>query len=144
MNDSTKIDMHNTISSDEAIAIIEKSVKTLIDNPSLARSLPPIMLRGAPGIGKSTIVREIADRLGIGFIDVRLANLERVDLCGLPSVNDHITEWNIPTFLPRDKKSKGILLLDEITSAPADLQVACYSLVLDRKIPNSNYEIPDG
>lgn len=144
MNDSTKIDMHNTISSDEAIAIIEKSVKTLIDNPSLARSLPPIMLRGAPGIGKSTIVREIADRLGIGFIDVRLANLERVDLCGLPSVNDHITEWNIPAFLPRDKKSKGILLLDEITSAPADLQVACYSLVLDRKIPNSNYEIPDG
>ena len=91
MNTSTKIDMHNTISSDEAIAIIEKSVKTLIDNPSLARCLPPIMLRGAPGIGKSTIVREIADRLGIGFIDVRLANLERVDLCGLPSVNDHIT-----------------------------------------------------
>jgi hypothetical protein len=144
MNDTTKIDLHNTASSDEAIAIIETSVKTLIANPSLAHSLPAIMLRGAPGVGKSTIVKDIADRLGIGFIDVRLAQLERVDFCGLPSVDDHVTEWNVPAFWPRDKKSKGIILLDEITSAPADLQVAAYQLVLDRRISNSNYELPDG
>lgn len=142
--ESTKIDLHNVTSSDEAINIIETSVKKLLDNPDRAHRLPPIMLRGAPGVGKSTIVKEIADRLGIGFIDVRLAQLERVDFCGLPSVNDHVTEWNVPAFWPRDKKSKGIILLDEITSAPSDLQVAAYQLVLDRKISNSNYELPDG
>lgn len=142
--ESTKIDLHNVTSSDEAINIIETSVKTLLDNPDLAHSLPAIMLRGAPGVGKSTIVKEIADRLDIGFIDVRLAQLERVDFCGLPSVNDHVTEWNVPAFWPRDKKSKGIILLDEITSAPSDLQVAAYQLVLDRKISNSNYELPNG
>lgn len=144
MNDNTKIDLHNVTTSDEALDIIETSVKTLINNPTLAHSLPAIMLRGAPGVGKSSIVKEIADRLGIGFIDVRLSQLERVDFCGLPSVDDHVTEWNVPAFWPRDKKSKGILLLDEITSAPADVQVAAYQLVLDRKISNSNYELPDG
>lgn len=143
-SNSTKIDLHNAITSDEAIAIIEESVKTQINNPSLAGSLPAIMLRGAPGVGKSTIVREIADRLGIGFIDVRLAQLERVDLCGLPSVNDGVTTWNVPSFWPHDKKSKGILFFDEITSAPSDVQVACYSIILDRAIPNSNYKLPDG
>jgi len=40
--------------------------------------------------------------------------------------------------------SKGIILLDEITSAPSDCQVAAYSVVLDRRIPNSNYTLPNG
>lgn len=142
--DTTKINQHNVTSSDEAIEIIETSVKTLINNPQLAHSLPAIMLRGAPGVGKSSIVKEIAERLNIGFIPIYLSQLERVDFCGLPSVDDHVTEWNIPAFWPRDKKSKGIILLDEITSAPSDVQVAAYSVVLDRKIPNSNYELPEG
>lgn len=145
MTDSpAKVNMHNTISSDEAIEIIETSVKTQINNPSLAGSLPAIMLRGAPGVGKSTIVKDIANRLGIEFIDIRLAQLERVDLCGLPSVEDKITKWNIPSFWPRDTKSKGIIFFDEITSAPSDVQVACYSVILDRAIPNTNYKLPDG
>ena len=144
MNDATQLDQHNVISTAEAVAIIETAVKTQAANPALAGKLPAIMLRGAPGVGKSTIVKDIANRLGIGFIDVRLAQLERVDFCGLPSVDDGVTKWNVPSFWPRDKKSKGILLLDEITSAPADVQVAAYQLVLDRQISNSNYTLPDG
>ena len=110
----------------------------------MAGSLPAIMLRGAPGVGKSTIVRTVAQNLGIGFIDVRLAQMERVDFTGLPSVREGMTEWNVPSFWPRDMKSKGIILLDEITSAPSDCQVAAYSVVLDRRIPNSNYVLPNG
>lgn len=140
----TSVDMHNLVSSEEAINLIETSVKTLINNPSLADALPPILLRGAPGVGKSTIVKDIAKRLNIGLIDVRLAEMERVDIAGLPSVNDGTTIWNVPNILPQDAKSKGILLLDEITSAPADVQVAAYQIVLDRKISNSNYKLPNG
>lgn len=144
MNDTTKINQHNVVSSNDAITYIESLVNTLISDPSLAKRLPPVMLRGAPGVGKSTIVRSIAEKLGIEFIDIRLSQLERVDFCGLPSVEDHATTWNIPAFWPRDPKSKGIILLDEITSAPADVQVSAYSVVLDRQIPNSNYRLPDG
>lgn len=141
---SINIDMHNLVSSDEIYNIIKTSAETLISNPDLAGSLPAIMLRGAPGVGKSTIVRSVANELGIGFIDVRLAQMERVDFAGLPSVREGMTEWNVPSFWPRDMKSKGIILLDEITSAPSDCQVAAYSVVLDRRIPNSNYVLPNG
>ena len=144
MADITAIDMHNITSAEEVMNIIETSASALMKNPELATSLPAIMLRGAPGVGKSTIVRTVTEKLGIGFIDVRLAQMERVDFAGLPSINNGMTEWNVPSFWPRDMKSNGIILLDEITSAPSDCQVAAYSVVLDRRIPNSNYVLPNG
>ena len=144
MNETTAINLHNAITSSEAQKIIETCVRQVIANPEMSRTLPAIMLRGAPGVGKSTIIKGIADKLGIGFVDVRLAQLERVDVCGLPSIEDKTTNWNVPAFWPKDKGSKGIILLDEITSAPPDVQVAAYQLVLDRCISNSNYKVPDG
>ena len=140
---TVSIDTHNLVSSDEIFNIIDTAAKNLMANPDRAKSIPAIMLRGAPGVGKSTIVRSVAEKLGIEFIDIRLAQMERVDFAGLPSVNNGVTEWNVPAFWPRDPKSKGIILLDEITSAPSDCQVAAYSIVLDRRIPNSNYVLPN-
>lgn len=116
-------------------------IKALLRDPEHS---PALMLRGSPGVGKSTLVRDLARSLGVGFIDVRLAQMERVDFCGLPSVKDGTTEWNVPGIWPRDPGSKGILLLDELTSAPADVQVAAYQLVLERAISNSNYKLPSG
>ena len=141
---NNKITVANKIHTNEAIKIIEASVKKLISQPSMSSKLPSILLRGAPGVGKSSIVRHVADELGIGFVDVRLAQLERVDVAGLPSVKDGTTTWNVPSFWPRDPESKGIIFFDEITSAPADVQTSAYSIILDRKIPNSDYKIPDG
>lgn len=138
------IDTHNIVSPEVVSDIIETSVKTLISNPSCASMMPAILLKGAPGCGKSTIVRGVAEKLGIGFVDIRLAQMERVDLCGLPSVESGTTSWNVPEFWPRDPNSKGIIFFDEITSAPSDCQVGAYAIVLDRRIPNSNYKLPDG
>lgn len=102
----------------------------------------PAMLHGSPGIGKSDVVRSLAKELGIGLIDVRLSQLDSVDLRGVPSVDTttHITKWNAPEFLPRD--GSGILFLDEINSAPTSVQAAAYQLLLDRKL--GEYELPDG
>lgn len=140
-----KIDMHNLVSSEEIFKIIDTSVKTLAENPEKnAFAIPAIMLRGAPGVGKSSIIKSVAKANGIGFVDVRLAQMERVDFAGLPSVNNETTIWNVPSFWPRNQASRGIILLDEITSAPSDCQTAAYSVVLDRRVPNSNYQIPNG
>ena len=49
-----------------------------------AAMIPPLMVWGAPGLGKSTVVREITEELNIGFIDVRLAQREPVDMRGRP------------------------------------------------------------
>lgn len=40
----------------------------------------PVMLQGAPGVGKSDIIREVADELGYRVIDIRLSQLDPVDL----------------------------------------------------------------
>lgn len=134
----------NFVNTEEIKKIVSTSVRTLINNPGMADKLPAIMLRGSPGIGKSTIIRTIADEMGLGFVDIRLAQMERVDFCGLPSVKDETTQWNVPSIWPRDAQSKGIILLDEITSAPPDVQVAAYQVTLDRAISNSNYKLPPG
>ena len=134
---------HNIVGTEMAINVIEKMVKKQLDNPSLASKLPSIILRSSPGCGKSTIVKYVADKLGIQFIDVRLANMDRCDLTGVPSVENGETKWNVPSIWPKDKKSAGILFFDEITGAPMDVQIAAYSIVLDRKIPNTDYVLPD-
>lgn len=104
----------------------------------------PVMLHGSPGIGKSDVVRQVASELGMDLIDIRLSQLDPVDLRGIPSVDKErgVTSWNIPDFFPTDKDSKGILFLDELPSAPQAVQAAGYQLVLDRKL--GNYELPEG
>lgn len=102
----------------------------------------PTMLHGSPGVGKSDIVRQIAKARNIELIDLRLSQLDPVDLRGVPSVDTkrHLTTWNAPSFLPTS--GEGILFLDEINSAPQATQAAAYQLILDRKL--GDYTLPDG
>lgn len=100
----------------------------------------PCFLWGAPGIGKSNVVAQIAKENDLELRDVRAVLLDPVDLRGLPHVNgDNRAHWCIPEFLPRE--GKGILFLDELNAAPQLVQAACYQLVLDRKL--GEYTLPD-
>lgn len=103
----------------------------------------PIMLMGAPGIGKSSIVKQICKERGWNLIDLRLSLLNPIDLRGLPFLDKEKREavWLKPEFLPSETKEPGILFLDEINIAPVATQQAAYELLLDRKI--GNYQFPD-
>jgi len=109
---------------------------------SLCEQKVPAFLWGAPGIGKSSIVKQIADSQGIGFIDLRLALMDPTDLKGIPfyDKDTHSALWAPPAFLPRD--GEGILFLDELNSAPPSVQASAYQLILDRKV--GEYNLPDG
>jgi len=101
----------------------------------------PVFIWGAPGVGKSQIVAQIAAEEELELIDVRAVLLDPVDLRGLPHVNgEGRAHWAIPDFLP--KRGKGILFLDELNAAPPLVQAACYQLILDRKL--GEYELPKG
>ncbi len=97
-------------------------------------------ITGAPGIGKSDLIRSVANDLDLEVVDVRASLLDPVDLRGLPSVGDGVTQWNMPDFFP--KEGRGIIFLDEINVAPKLVQGALYQLVLDRKL--GDYEVPEG
>lgn len=102
----------------------------------------PTFLWGAPGIGKSSIIKQIAKTKGIGFIDLRLALMDPTDLKGIPFYDkeSHTALWAPPAFLP--KEGEGILFLDELNSAPPSVQASAYQLILDRKV--GEYALPLG
>ena len=100
----------------------------------------PLHIWGACGVGKSQIVAQVADDLDYNFLDVRAVQLDPVDLRGLPRVAADQMEWVPPKFLLTS--GKGILFLDELTSAPQMTQAGCYQLVLDREL--GEYALPDG
>ena len=104
----------------------------------------PAFVWGAPGIGKSSIVRQIARAEGLEFLDLRLALLDPTDLKGIPFFDPETRQgvWAPPSFLPKDPDSRGILFLDEINSAPPAVQASAYQLVLDRRV--GEYELPAG
>ncbi len=103
----------------------------------------PVMIWGPPGVGKSTIVRQFCQELGIGFIDIRLAQREPVDIRGLPVVRGDQVDWLLSGEWPRDPDSRGIILFDELTAADRSLQVAAYEIILDRCLGDL-YQMPRG
>lgn len=104
----------------------------------------PVMLWGPPGIGKSQIVAGIAGKHGVPLIDVRLSQMEPTDLRGIPFRSGERVEWSVPALLPDERRHgpRGILFLDEITSAPPTVTAAAYQLILDRRL--GEYRTPDG
>lgn len=102
----------------------------------------PVFINGSPGIGKSYIVAEVAKKHSLELVDVRLSQMDPVDLRGIPAIRDEQTVWMPPVFFPKDSNSSGILFLDELNSAPPSVQAAIYQLVLDRKM--GEYELPSG
>ena len=135
--------MHNRVTAAELGQIIRMQLTTLEKTPALAGVIPPLMVWGAPGLGKSTIIRKAAEEFGIGFIDVRLAQREPVDVRGLPVPDRErkCVDWLVSGEWPRE--GRGILLFDELTAADRSLQVAAYELILDRRLGDL-YKVPDG
>ena len=115
---------------------LTKSITALVEQKV------PTFLWGAPGIGKSSIVKQIAREKGVDFIDLRLALMDPTDLKGIPFYDkeSHTALWAPPAFLP--KEGEGILFLDELNAAPPSVQASAYQLILDRQV--GEYRLPDG
>lgn len=135
---------------EEAIKNMEaKAIRELtIDNANsilvnvLRTNVVPF-LWGPPGVGKSSLIREICKQQEWKLIDLRLSLLNPVDLRGLPVLDkkNKTAEWYAPSFLPAyDDPNPGLLFLDEINLAPMSTQSAAYQLILDKRI--GEYRFP--
>ena len=117
------------------------------DAKALLKDIPidlAIFLWGGPGVGKSSLVKQMAHEQGIGFKDVRLTTIDPTDLRGLPFIKDGTAVWANPALLPNAERDGefGILLLDELNSAHPTIQAGAYQLVLDRQV--GDYKLPPG
>jgi hypothetical protein len=113
-----------------------KHIETVLETDT------PLFIHGSPGIGKSYIVADVAEKKALELVDIRLSQLDPVDLRGIPSIKEDQTVWMPPVFFPKDPDSEGILFLDELNSAPPSVQAAIYQLVLNRQI--GEYILPKG
>jgi MoxR-like ATPase len=100
----------------------------------------PVFLWGAPGIGKSSLVREFAASLGLDCVSLLGTQLAPEDLIGVPQIVDGRSRFCPPEQIARDEPY--CLFLDELNAAAPDVQKAFYSLILDRRI--GSYELPPG
>jgi len=120
----------------------------------------PIFIWGATGIGKSETIKTTAKQIAkeekldfiedttnpkaFGFLDIRISQLEPSDLRGLPvqDLQSGTTKWLIPSWLPQDQDSKGLIFFDELNLSPPSIQAVAYQLILDRRI--GDYILPKG
>jgi len=103
----------------------------------------PILAWGPPGTGKTAAITAIADALSLP-LEVVLASIrEPADFSGLPVIREDGVKMEAPAWARRlAQAGKGILFLDEISTAPPAVQAALLRVVLDRVV--GDLELPSG
>lgn len=115
----------------------------------------PIFLVGAPGIGKTAIMEQLADKLSIGLISYSMTHHTRQSALGLPFITKKnygsdeysVSEYtmseiiaSVYEYMEHTGVEEGILFLDEIncvseTLTPAMLQFLQYKVFGTHKLP---------
>ena len=103
----------------------------------------PIFLLGAPGLGKTAIMQQVADEMGLGLVSYSMTHHTRQSALGLPVIVEkeyggkhyQVSEYTMSEIIAsvyaameRTGKKNGILFIDEIncvseTLAPHDAAI---------------------
>jgi hypothetical protein len=93
----------------------------------------PVILWGAPGQGKTSVLESIAEDTGRMLRTVLASIREPSDFAGLPTIVDGKTRLIAPDWAQDiAEKGNGILFFDEISTAPPATQAAMLRVALDR------------
>ncbi len=140
-----------TLTVNQTVEQLARAYVALIRSGSSLKEFPSVMLWGAPGVGKSQGVRQIAEEIERGtgkrvaITDVRLLLFNPVDLRGIPTANADKTlaVWLRPRIFEMDSGDDviNILFLDEISAAPQSVQASAYQITLDRTV--GEHRLPD-
>ncbi|WCN79088.1 AAA family ATPase [Micromonospora sp. LH3U1] len=99
----------------------------------------PVLLWGEPGIGKTAALTHLAATLDLPLTTVVASVHEPSDFSGLPIVGADPATQGVP-MAPPDwavrlvRAGRGLLFLDELSTAPPAVQAALLRLVLERRV----------
>ncbi len=117
----------------------------------------PVLLIGAPGIGKTAIMSAVAAELGIGFLGYTITHHTRQSAVGLPFISERefggkkysVTEYTMSEIvaevydaIEKQGKREGILFIDEINCVSETLAPAMLELLQHKKF--GTHLIPEG
>src|ERR1700722_4096431 len=101
----------------------------------------PVLLWGAPGTGKTSVIRAMAEALGWPCETVIASIREPSDFAGLPVVVGDGVRFAPPAWARRlAEAGRGLLFLDELSTAPPAVQAALLRVVLERVV--GDLELP--
>ncbi|MBO6263407.1 MAG: AAA family ATPase [Clostridia bacterium] len=146
----------------EAKKQIKDTVKIYLQKTDGEYDIPlerqrPVLLIGAPGIGKTAIMSKIAEELGIGFLGYTITHHTRQSAIGLPYITKKtfggkeysVTEYTMSEIvasvyeaMEKQGKDRGILFIDEINCVSETLAPAMLELLQHKKF--GPHSIPDG
>lgn len=115
----------------------------------------PIIMLGPPGVGKTAVVEQIADEMGVNFVSYSITHHTRQSALGLPFISEEkfdsksysVSEYTMSEIIAAVYRSReesgiaeGILFLDEVnciseTLAPAMLQFLQYKTFGMHRLP---------
>ena len=94
----------------------------------------PVLLRGRHGIGKSTVVYQFADKMGMPVVERRASQMTEGDLVGLPSIEGNSTRFNPPDWFKTACDKPVVLFLDEVDRATIEVRQGIFELTDSRKL----------
>ena len=102
----------------------------------------PVLLWGAPGTGKTSAIRAMAQAMGLPCETVIASIREPSDFAGLPIVVGGEVRFAPPAWARRlAQEGRGLLFLDELSTAPPAVQAALLRVVLERAV--GDLTLPD-
>ncbi|HTX29265.1 MAG TPA: MoxR family ATPase [Streptosporangiaceae bacterium] len=102
----------------------------------------PVLLWGAPGTGKTSAIRAMAETMGLPCETVIASIREPSDFAGLPIVVGDAVRFAPPAWARRlAEAGRGLLFLDELSTAPPAVQAALLRVVLERAV--GDLTLPD-
>lgn len=99
-----------------------------------------VFIWGAPGIGKSALVEQFADSVGMPCVSLLGSQLAPEDLIGVPRIVEDRSVFCPPRMIARAEPY--LLFVDELNACSFEVQKAFYSLINDRRL--GEYRLPPG
>ena len=102
-----------------SVTVTQKQLSKLLLNIAVVR---PVFIWGPPGIGKSTLVQQFAESLGLPCVSLLGSQLAPEDIIGVPQILNGVSQFCPPKMIARQEPY--CLFLDELNACSQEVQKA--------------------